>query len=462
MAAPTTLTQFWQNEVDAYTALKTQVSSRLALAQDALQKIRTRLGDAQGTLASMQKALAQAKAALAAETDLGEIPAETVAARQWQAAANDAQGAVAEATDALADQQLEVTALTRAAAAVDAKLVDVRAQKNAADARDMVRTAWRSKATAPPLSTLIADAQTGAAVTKDPVKGARKNLNDLLKNGYMDLADARFEVELAGYENAFAESHGLRKNYTDALPVGASAETVEAWRSEFERTWSELGDFVQRAKDRYDQAIATLTALQTDSVFTADEAAEFSGGSLSAAGVALVTDAVTNDRDTALKQVVDEQAAYEEAVAATLKADPTVDPGTVSAANRDSAVATLLAKQTAYDTPSDAAKPWTSPHGTLSSWLTALPDGVYRKIASYYEARETLEEIGGLTAGGVDAPLDAFDAAESSYAGSLDAAAKAEKIAFFHRLAIDAHSKRLDRVKQARRDHLFSLVRGDI
>jgi hypothetical protein len=463
MAAPTTLAQFWRNEVDAYTLLDDRVSARLAAAQSALQTAHTRLGDALGALAGAQRGLVQAKAALAAEADLGEIPAKTVAVRQWQAAANGAQGAVAQATDALAEQQVRVAVLTGAAAAIDAKLADAKAKSAAADARDLVRVAWRTKAAAAPLATLIADAQAGAAVASEPLKSARKNLNDnYLKNGYVDLADARFDLELDGYQKAFAENRALRKSYTDRFPAGASAETVEAWRAEFERTWAELGDFVLRGKARFDQAIATLTALQTAALLTPNETAEFNGGSLSAAGIAAAAAAGTTDRDAALKAVVDELAAYEQAVAAALKADPMVDPSTVSAATLSAAIATLQAKQAAYDAPSDPTKPWTSPHGALSSWLTALPDDVYREVASYYAAREALEEIGGLTSGGALDPLAAFDAAESSYAGSLDAAAKAEKLAYFHKLVVDAQAKRLDRVTLARRDHLFSLVRGDI
>lgn len=463
MAVPTTVAQFWTSEVDAYTLLEIRVSSRLAAAQGALQSLRARLGDSLGALAAAQKALATAKAALAAETDLGEIPAETVAVRQWQAAANDAQGAVAQASDALADQQLRVAALTSAAAAIGAKLADAKAQKAAADARDVVRAAWRAKAAAAPLATLIADAKAAAATASDPILSARKNLADhYLKGGFMDLADARFGVELETYQKAVAENRALRKNLTDQFPAGPSAEAVEAWRAELERTWAELGDFVQRAKPRFDAAVATLVSFQTAAVLTANETAEFNGGSLSAAGIAVAGAAVAKDRDAALKTAVDELAAYEQAVAAALEADPTVDPSSVSAANLSAALANLQAKQAAYDAPADAAKPWTSPHGTLSSWLTALPDDAYRKVASYYEAREILEEIGGLTAGGAPDPLAAFDAAESSCAASLDAAAKAEKVAFFHKLALEAHSKRLDRIVQSRRDHLFSLVRGDI
>jgi hypothetical protein len=70
MAAPTTLAQFWTNEVDGYTVLRSRVSGSLGAAQSTLQSIRTQLGDALGALAGAQKQLAAAKAALAAETDL--------------------------------------------------------------------------------------------------------------------------------------------------------------------------------------------------------------------------------------------------------------------------------------------------------------------------------------------------------------------------------------------------------
>ena len=469
MAPPSTIAAFWKNEVDAYTQLQGVVASRLAAAQGTLQTLRTGLGDALGAVASAKASLDAARRKLAAETDLGEIPAETVAVRRWQAVANAAQGAVARANDALADQQLAVAALTGAATAVGAKLQDATARKAEADQRDALRVDQRTKASAPPLGTIIADAKTAADDTKDPILSARKNLADnYLENGYMDLADARFDAERAAYQGAFAENRALRNAYTGQFPAGASAEAVEAWRSELERTWSELQDFVQRAKARYDLAVATLTGLETAAnVLSANEAAEFNGGSLSAAGIALATDPVTTDRDAALKALVEKQAAYELALDDALKADPTVDPATVNAVttaknDRDAAAQTLATKQTAYDKPSDATKPWTSPHGTLAAWLSALPDDVYRRVAGYYEARETLEEIAGLTAGGVLAPLAAFDAAEAAYAASLDAAAKAEKAAFFHQTAIDAQGKRLDRVTQARRDHLLSLVRGDI
>ncbi len=459
MAAPTTLTQLWQNEMDAYGKLRKELSDELEAAQKALQTARARLGDAVGTLASVQGSLAAAKAALASEADLGELPARTVAVRRWQAATNAAQGAVAQATDALADDQLAVAALTGAVAAAQAKLDAATSQKKAADERDAVRKAWRDQAGKEPLSGLVGAAKAAADPTHDPVKKARDNLAAKLGDEYLDLADARFAAELATYRSAFAEHRTLRANRLEQHPVGGAPEAVEAWRAELDRAWAELGDFVQRAKPRVDAAIATLTALQTAAILGKDEATEFREGSLSGAGVAAATDAVTGERDTALADAVSQQAAYETALATALGEDPTVDPGTVDASDRDAAVAALEAKQKAYDQRADPAKPWTSLHGSVSSWLTALSDDVFRTVSSYYEARETLEEIAALGAPG---PLQAFDAAESSYAGCLDAAARAEKVAFFHRLTVDTQAKRLGRVRQARRGHLLSLLRGDI
>ena len=85
MAVPTTLADFWKNEVDAFTKLQGEVSGQLKAAQTALEARRTALGDALGALASAETALDAARRTLAAETDLGELPAETVAVRRWQA-----------------------------------------------------------------------------------------------------------------------------------------------------------------------------------------------------------------------------------------------------------------------------------------------------------------------------------------------------------------------------------------
>jgi hypothetical protein len=469
MAVPTTLADFWKNEVDAYTKLQGEVSGQLKAAQTALEARRTALGDALGALASAKTALDAARRTLAAETDLGELPAETVAVRRWQAVANAAAGAVTRASDALAEQQVAVAALTDTSGASAAKLQEATAAKAAADADAPVRADLRAKAAAAPLSTLIADAKVAADPTKDPVLSARKNLNDnFLEHGYMDLADARFEVEQAASQGAFAEDRAVRKAYTGQFPAGASAEAVVAWRSELARTRAELSDFVSRAKARFDLAVSTLTALGTAAdVASPNEVAEFNGGSLSGPGITVAGAQGTKDRDAALLTLLQKQSAYELAIDAALAADPTVDPATVAAVStargeRDTAAQDLAAKQTAYDTLADPTKPWTSPHATLAAWLSALPDGVYRKVAGYYEARATLEELGGLTAGGVADPLAAFDAAESACAASLDAAARAEKAAFFHGKAVEAVEKRLQRVGQSRRDHLLSTVRGDL
>jgi hypothetical protein len=459
MAAPTTLTQFWQNELDAYGKLREELSSGLDDAQEALQTARARLGDSAGTLASVQASLAAAKAALASEGDLGELPARTVAVRRWQAAANAAAGAVAEATDALAEEQLAVAALTGAAAAAQAKLDAAKGQKKAADDRDAVRKAWRDQAGREPLAGLVAAAKTAADPAHDPVKKARDNLAAKLGKEYLDLADARFEAELATYRSAFTEYRTLRANRLAQLSPSGAPDAVEAWRAELDRAWAELGDFVQRAKPRVDGALATLGALQTAAIVGDDEATEFREGSLSADGVAAAADAVTGDRDGALADAVEQQAAYETALATALGEDPTVDPGTVDSSDRDDAVATLEAKREAYEHRADPAKPWTSLHGRVASWLTALSDDAWRTISSYYDARETLEEIAALGAPG---PLQALDTAESSYAACLDAAARVERVAFFHRLALDAQAKRLERVRQARRAHLLSLLRGDV
>ncbi len=468
MAAPSTIAAFWQDELDASTRLQGEVSTRLAVAQAALLTLRTGLGDARGALATAKTALDAARRALAAEPDLGELPAETVAVRRWQAVVNAAQGAVLQATSAVAEEELAVAALTAAGAAVASTLAGAKAKRGEALARDAIRVDLRARCMAPPLDTVIADAKTAADVARDPVLAARKNLADhFVGTGYMELADARFELELAAYQSAFAENRALRKACTVRFPPGPSAEAVEAWRSELERTWAELSDFVQRAKDRHELALATLDGLATAVLLSANEAAEFNGGSLSAAGFAVATGAVSTGRDAALKDLLTKQVAYELALDGALGEDPTVDPATVGAVatangDRDAAAATLRTRQTAYDQPSDATQPWTSPHGVLASWLSALPDAACRGLAGYYEARATLEELAGLTAGGVPAPLAAFDAAEAGYAASLSAAAKAERAAFFHQAAVAAQAKRLERVTQARRDHLLALVRGDV
>ena len=152
--------------------------------------------------------------------------------------ANAAAGAVTRASDALAEQQVAVAALTDTSGASAAKLQEATAAKAAADADAPVRADLRAKAAAAPLSTLIADAKvTSDPTTRIAILSARKNLNDnFLEHGYMDLADARSEVEQAASRAPSPRTGRCAKAYTGQFPAGASAEAVVAWRSELART----------------------------------------------------------------------------------------------------------------------------------------------------------------------------------------------------------------------------------
>ena len=131
-----TLEDFWTAEVSTYTSLQTKLTA-------ALTSINGQLGDAKGSLAAAQAALATAqgglsaaKAVLAAESNLGDIPADAQAARVQQARVNQASGDAARWGEAAFDLQLQADAVNAALAQVGAQLTAAQAGLDAANARN--------------------------------------------------------------------------------------------------------------------------------------------------------------------------------------------------------------------------------------------------------------------------------------------------------------------------------------
>ncbi len=321
------LEDFWTSEKTVWQSLQLKAEVQIAAAQ-------ARLGDARGAVAAAtarlqgaQAGLAQAKAKLAAETNLGDIPADAVAVRKQQALVNEAQGDIARASDSVSDLQAAVGLLTMARGTIDAKLAAAVAGLAEATVKGAKRNAWVTALGTPPLKTLAGsagDAQTAKGAA--PFTAVRSKLSTVLGSTFADslgkrhdVAKAMRDAPAAGLDKVISEWTG--QYATGGTPDG-SPESVAAWTAAYERAFDALGNYVRDGKKRFDATMAALTRLAAADLASADEIAEFTSGAFTAEPARGNALTLATARDTAFQGYVGAVAAFERSVAHDLASDP--------------------------------------------------------------------------------------------------------------------------------------------
>lgn len=447
-------------------------AAELTRAKAAVTAAQANLAAAQATLAAAQAAqAARGKELLALEgqiaqirTDLGTSPMPADAdvlgtaleqailtQRAKQSEAVEAEAAVDEAQHRLVAANAALTA--RTAAGIATKAADDDAQ-----ARGQQRTLWANAVAAPPLSTLKDDAQAAVAGPLDTA--AKAKLAADVPNGLRERALDRAKTERQRREAAATGVSDAEDALAGVLGSGDYGDdgAVAAAAIAFTRAEAALRDYVQLGRERYDRALALLTAVVGARAPTQAEVDRMKADEFT-------KPAADNDpkvnflkaeaaRDDKRKALVAAQAKLDAAVLAARTTDPD-DPNPTSAditkAQTDlgKAVTELGDAETAYKPALRTA---------LRTWAGTVPDESWRALEGFEEAEAILEGLGGLTASTLVTKLRN---AEDAYATAVIAAAKSARIRALFVATVatrEAAGETAGRVEGGRR---FAALRGD-
>ena len=464
-----TLLQYWQEQLTIYEAQQATAQADLAAAQARLADGTKKLngdpsqppgpafdGD-QKTLAKTGASIAAKRAELAAETSPPDAAALVDEITDLIITQRTQQGTVLDDLDEVAAAQAASDAAAAAHTRADARVAAIEAALDAATADDDRRAILRAATTAPPLSTLEADATAFLASTT--VTNATSRINANFPTEIVRIGDKRHDTRVARVETLQASVN----NAEDALGVeyatdnGLTGEAAQK-RIAFERAQQALADYVATAASRYAQAGVVMTMLNAievappgtvPDVLTDPEKAQLT--TLSAAGAAAEPTAETLDAD--LNAVFTAEAALDAqlltAIAAnpdTVSTDPTVATKRTDITTANGTFTTALAAFAAADKPD------------LDLWQAAIPDPGWKVLLDYEEGLDALDDLAATTPATL---VTAMDTAEDAYAVALQTAAVAQRKAELLGDEIALRQKRLDSAQGSIGARLPSAIRGD-
>ena len=453
MAIPTTVLQFAQNTRNADATDRANMQAALQAAQTALAAARTAHTETTAQLAAKQKEIAAKRAEVATAdtpaegaTLLAELTALLREERTLQAEMISRGDAVAESEGTAA---LSATALAR----ISAKLAVSEAELVKATTENGQRNTWKTAATADPLDTLSADADT--ALTEELYTDATARVNDALPAKLRDMARKGVETEAARLERLKTSRDAAENLLMAELQAnGGVMGMVARRRMELARAERELREWTEQARTRFDRSLSLLaTVNEGDSILTATEATGVDELDESAAQDAADLRITLADADVAAH---DARLDVEEATYTALADDPRVDTSTVPAV--------VTANETLADRNdelTDARSAYDAAADDFTAWTAEVPDPAWRKVLAYLEADITLRDLGDTDAAAVTALVSAVTTAEANLAAALDAA---ETHAYTVALLEDYVTLREDRVTRFGATYparLLSAVRGD-
>jgi hypothetical protein len=478
------LEEFWTRETQVLESLQAKIGGRpadeaasrpkvtgaLERLQDRLKKVQGLRSEATARRQRAQADLAAAKARLANEGSLGNLPAATIAVRKQQARVQRHDGAIARASEEIFDLEAGVALLEEALGVVEGRLGAARTALAAATGRAQRRDAWIAAASAAPLDKLAGSTGSArAAKNAAPYTDARANLAARLGAELASLFDRRQAIatSLRGRSSAgLAEAIALLRGEDGAEGGGAepggapdgSAPSLAAWTVAYDEAFAALGDYVKHGKERFDAALATLKGLATAPLATDDERTQLQSGAFTEGPARDRALALAKARDEALRAHLEALASAERALVEELAADPdaAVTTGPPDREAVDAADAAYGAETTAGDETS-------SPHALVAQWQTALPDPTYKAAAAFYAATDALDDLVATPGSGDETTLaQQLAAAEDGLATARSRAAAAERRAAFLQLVLGLQRKRAAHVELVRGDLLFGLLRGDV
>lgn len=437
-----TLTTALQN---ANTALQTAQSNNTAATQ-ARDAVKAQLAALDADMTSIRKQLAGTVTPEDGAALLQQLQDDITKSRKATAALAQAERALAAAK---ADTDLATAEVQR----ITIALANATAAWKDAQIQDKRRTDLKNQLAQPPLSSIVADAATAAA--GPAFTAAKTRLENDLPLALKTQAEERLTTE-------GTRSAATATDYQQSLAVleakqssdGGINGPVGTLQSDFQRADAAFTAYVTGAIDHLNQAKALLAKVGDPTVapLTPAQTARIHDATLVAnATAAAALEAAINTAEVTLAQ---DQAALDQAIrqaiAANVDADPTTDPGVITATtNLNTAQNALTAAQTAY-TPAIEKE--------ARDWEVTVPDSTWQLLRDFERARALLTALQSPTPAAL---ASAMDNAENALVTALIAADKSARTLDALNSA-SARQAALAAYESAAADgRQFSAVRGD-
>jgi len=456
---PTTLLAAATQKRDWTKAAQALAQTKLAAAQAALGAANTPLVQDLAARAALQASIAADRAALSTTTIPSDVAAlllklsnEIIADRRLQGKLLDDRAAVAAAQEAVDFWQARLARATADLGADEANLARV-----AAD--DQRRAGWRQAITQSPLDTIAGDADD--ILTNNGTTLLQDAAAKLTTSGHavpaelLQIAQERYDLwqaRRAAGDAAVATAAAQRG--AQAAADGGLAGASQKAGVDFQQAAQTFGAFVTTAKQRFDRAVnalATMTGLGAQSFVLSDPQAQAAND----AGIATpgaAAEAKEKAFDDQLEVVDAAKTALADATLAAQAVDPNADvsgdPGVSAAAATLASAQTTLAGLALAPADGDA----------LAAWQVIIPDGAWRMILGFIDAKAILTDLSTSNAAALQA---AMDSAEGAYG---DAQVKAWQSGRSTDFLNDVIARRQAAVTDAQTDfddRLLSATRGD-
>ena len=451
MAAPTTLKEFAQQQRDQWNTRKDQARQALSTAQqaqtadqtqkDALAKAYADLGQ---QIAATRKALADAPLPADAEALLVTLRSLLVQQRQKRSQLLVADEALDRAAKGLDAAGVSLDRASTGLAAAETGLQE-------AEERDARLQQWSAALSAPPLSTLKADA--AAALAGSAFTGAKARVEGDIPAKLRARAAARGQEQtdrLGRVETAVTGAEDLLADQ-GAGGEGLAGAVAKQWVL-FRRREEALGSYVLEAKRRYDRALAALLAIPASAPLTQAQRGHIEDAALQADREAAADK--EEARDDARAALEAKQAELDAEILAVQAADVDADP------NADAAVAALKTEVTSLQTALNAAEAgFTAPmRATLDEWEASVPDAIWQNLTGFEEAKTTLAALQAQTPAALATDLAT---AQGALVSALLAGDKGLRTRAFLEGAVQAATQRLAFWQQTQPQRSLGAVRGD-
>lgn len=452
-----TLLQFWNQQLAIYQAEQTNAQSDLAKAQAALQTINAKLAT---DLTALDKAcadIASARAKLAVTTIPADANALIAQITQLIIDQRRLQGVVLDDQEQASDDQVAIDSanatLTRANARVASMQATIAAGQGDADRRE----SYRAATTAPPLSTLKADAT--AYLASATVTHANTRLGKNFPAQIITIAGKRHDTRISQMKSFQTDlDHALDALATEEATDTGLAGVAYQKKVLFQHAQDDVAKYVATAWNRFTKAkgvMAMLEAIELDpsgtvpDVLSAAEKAQLTA----LAGTGAAAEGTAEALDTDLNGVFTAVAALDAQILTSIAANVDTLSTDPNIAAKRTAIGTA---QTAFTNALSAFV--AANKKDLDAWEAVIPDAAWKVLLDFEESTASLND---LAATDPAALVTAMDTAESDYVTALGAAAIAQRRIDYIGDAIAYRQERLDAAQAALAGRLPSAVRGD-
>jgi hypothetical protein len=304
-----------------------------------------------------------------------------------------------------------------------------------------------------PLATIQQDA--ADALKADPFKAAQNRMKDDIPDALRARAEERRQNEV----DSFDLEQGIADKAESLLAAeldknGGLSGKAEKLRAEYARAASRLRDYVGRAKERYDHALALAARVadEENDPLTDAQRARINDAKLAGDGAAAAV--LEKARDDAGADVKEAEAELAKARLAARAAD--VDPDANPTQEVKDAQKNLDDAKNAFAIADGNYLP--DSVKALDAWEAAVPDATWRHLADFEESQQALGDLKSTK--GQDLVDDVTQAETALAAALADASSSARRLRTLE-AERDAHAARAAFESSAASRLTLSALRGD-